>query len=168
MCLPLTPFGKPSGGWQPGCANNRRSAEQCLMSSWEVSRLKTLMKEDPVCPPALAAALAPGSSCQGSRDPALRSQMKRSLCSPDWPSQQPCPAMSVLLPLCHAALSLLCSLCLSTPASKHGQPRFLTSSHVCLHYSLSDLIQANGFKLRLYVVDFSLYNSVPELSPGLR
>lgn len=91
MCLPLTPFGKPSGGWQLGCANNRRSAEQCLMSSWEVSRLKTLMKEDPVCPPALAATLAPGSSCQGSSDPALRSQMMSSLCSPDWPSQQHCP-----------------------------------------------------------------------------
>lgn len=91
MCLLLAPFGKPSGGRQLSCANNRRSAEQCLMSSWEVSRLKTLMKEDPVCPPALAATIAPGSSCQGSSDPALWSRMMSSLCSPDWPPQQHCP-----------------------------------------------------------------------------
>lgn len=131
-----------------------------MMPSWEVSRLKTLMKQDSVCPQVLGVTMTPNSSCQDTSDPTLLSPVMSSQRPPYSPlsstalafptSPLPCPS------------SLCCWLFL-TPQPPHvgrgGKGQGSAGlSHFSPHYSPSDLIQANRFKYLLYVVDFSKYN----------
>lgn len=130
------------------------------MPYWKVSRLKTLMKQGPVCPQTSGVTMALSSSCQGTSDPTLLSPVMSSQRSPYSPfsstvlafptSSLPCPS------------GLLCWLFLIPQLpyiSRGGKGQGSAGlSHFSLHYSPSDLIQTSRFKCLLYVVGFSKYN----------
>lgn len=114
-----------------------------MMPYWKVSRLNTLMKQDPVCPQTSCVTMALSSSCQGTSDPTLLSPVMSSQRSPYSPfsstvlafptSSLPCPS-GLFCWLFHTSVEVgKVRAVLASPISLYTTPQVISSRQVGLN-----------------------------------